>query len=813
IDIREKEIEKMYGEEEIFKKDFKTSENQMKELEIRIFRHRSLLEEKRKILKDMDEVRYQRMVSINQKKADQTNLNTLGQRVSEEQNNLLLAISTLDQQRQELLRKLQIQQEQEVELNKIINQKKTLLENNIGLFDTNETEIKRLETLISELKFERETLNVKLKRSPIEKIKNLFQERYHGLIFEGIKIDTGFEIAVCAALGEIINFYLVDHIGEEDILSLKDAGRIGFLLKANVENPVLRSNSLLNYVHLNDPLTPLKRYLNNFIIVSDLTSGLAASREEPDSFFVTKDGVVIHGGMVIINGPPEDIATMHHKIEQLTEQIENLNNESLFRTQERTRLETERRQIEKELDQARHDLMHLATEIAGLEVKIGEIDSQQERNHHQVAILKDEIKEIKNQLTAIENELAQSLELDEKSYETIALEIKHLEDEIIKDEDEYRRLIDATSEVRTTLARIEEKVNSLNREIAELKNQYQSSQEEVAQLEQSNLHLEEEESAIDDSLKKLVDDVNLRKSALAEKEKDYSVQNMEHKIKIQEELLSALNDLRSNLETKREDLLKARMALFETEQQLKQCLDQSQQEYGVDLKTAPIEEIENVEEKHAELVARIERLGPINPLSITEYETEKKRLDELLRQRDDVIAAKNTIEASIKELDQEAKESFNKTFQMVREEFKKVFQNFFVGGEADIYLVDETAPFESDIEIVARPMGKKLKHIGQLSGGERTLLAISLLFAFYFVRPSPFCILDEIDAPLDDSNVLRFSEFIRNLSTRTQILLITHNKVTMEYADHIYGVTMEEPGVSKIVSVKLKEVTGALGKP
>jgi chromosome segregation protein len=252
------------------------------------------------------------------------------------------------------------------------------------------------------------------------------------------------------------------------------------------------------------------------------------------------------------------------------------------------------------------------------------------------------------------------------------------------------------------------------------------------------------------------------------------------------------------------------MAYFEVEQSIKQCIQQAQEEYHADLDAAVIEEIEDPDHRHQELLARLDRLGPINPLSVSEYGKEKQRLDDILRQRDDVVQAKTTLETSIKELDQEARSSFLTTFQQVREHFQRVFTNFFVGGEADLLLSDDVSPFESTIEIVARPMGKKLKHIHQLSTGEQTLLAISLMFAFYFVRPSPFCIIDEIDAPLDDANVVRFSEFLRDLASKTQILLITHNKVTMEYADYIYGVTMQEPGASKIVSMKLKELTSAL---
>ncbi|RKX30470.1 MAG: hypothetical protein DRP46_05330, partial [Candidatus Zixiibacteriota bacterium] len=154
---------------------------------------------------------------------------------------------------------------------------------------------------------------------------------------------------------------------------------------------------------------------------------------------------------------------------------------------------------------------------------------------------------------------------------------------------------------------------------------------------------------------------------------------------------------------------------------------------------------------------------------------------------------------------QTARKLFLETFDKVRDNFKQVFEELFTGGEADIRMVNEDDPLESPIEIIARPRGKKLLSIAQMSGGERALTAISLLFAIYLAKPSPFCILDEIDAPLDDANIHRFLRIIKTFSEQTQFIIITHNKITMEAADILYGITMEHPGVSKVVSVRFNE--------
>ncbi|MFQ5608264.1 MAG: AAA family ATPase, partial [Candidatus Zixiibacteriota bacterium] len=164
-----------------------------------------------------------------------------------------------------------------------------------------------------------------------------------------------------------------------------------------------------------------------------------------------------------------------------------------------------------------------------------------------------------------------------------------------------------------------------------------------------------------------------------------------------------------------------------------------------------------------------------------------------------------TLQSTINKINKTARELFAETFDKARENFRNVFTELFDGGECDIRLSDPSDPLESDIEIIARPKGKKLVTITQMSGGERALTAISLLFSLYLVKPSPFCILDEIDAPLDDANCHRFLRLIRRFSGQTQFIVITHNKITMEAADTLYGVTMESLGVSKLVSVHFTE--------
>jgi chromosome segregation protein len=212
-----------------------------------------------------------------------------------------------------------------------------------------------------------------------------------------------------------------------------------------------------------------------------------------------------------------------------------------------------------------------------------------------------------------------------------------------------------------------------------------------------------------------------------------------------------------------------------------------------------------------ELVQALEGLGPVNMLAVEEHEEESERLDFLTAQRADLVEARNDLRSAIREINKTATDLFTGTFEDIRENFRKTFLRLFEGGEADIWLQEPDDPLESPIEIHASPRGKRTQRIDLLSGGERALTALSLLFGIYLVKPSPFCVLDEVDAPLDENNIGRFIRLLEEFKSETQFVVITHNPRTIEAADWIYGVTMEEPGVSTIVGVKLQDALQAAG--
>ncbi len=225
------------------------------------------------------------------------------------------------------------------------------------------------------------------------------------------------------------------------------------------------------------------------------------------------------------------------------------------------------------------------------------------------------------------------------------------------------------------------------------------------------------------------------------------------------------------------------------------------------VETAPFLDldVETLEAESARIVAALKTIGPVNALAVEEHAEEVKRLEFLSTQRDDLVGARQSLIQAIREIDGTARTMFLETFTAVQANFATVFQTLFGGGECDLRLANPEDPLDSEIDIHAAPRGKRTQRIHLLSSGERTLVAVSLLFSIYLTKPSPFCLMDEVDAPLDDANVGRFTRLLDEFKTGTQFLVITHNPRTMQAADAVYGVTMQEPGVSTIVGVRLGE--------
>ncbi|HET9888696.1 MAG TPA: AAA family ATPase, partial [bacterium] len=248
---------------------------------------------------------------------------------------------------------------------------------------------------------------------------------------------------------------------------------------------------------------------------------------------------------------------------------------------------------------------------------------------------------------------------------------------------------------------------------------------------------------------------------------------------------------------------------------LEERLGRVKREFGVDLEkpeiaqthsmfeNAAAEELEAARRERDDLDTQLGRMGLVNMVALEQFDRESKRFEFLSSQKQDLEAARESLRRTIRKINRTARTMFTETLEQVRVNFKRTYGTLFEGGQADVRLSGDEDPLLASVEIYARPKGKQLSNISLLSSGERALTAVAFLFAIYLVKPSPFCILDEVDAPLDDANIGRFLAMLKNVAQKTQFVMITHNKKTMEVADTMYGVTMEEPGVSKLVSVRL----------
>lgn len=358
---------------------------------------------------------------------------------------------------------------------------------------------------------------------------------------------------------------------------------------------------------------------------------------------------------------------------------------------------------------------------------------------------------------------------------------------------------------RSEYTRFEEIKTNLESNLEIKKQEFDKVKLELDNLDDlSNNKLAKEEEKITEEYYKAKEERELLVKELRNVQKDYE--------KIKGEILNLEGDVRvhnSNLRDKEKELKDLEISQGRMDAKLDSNLEilnadyemtyeKAREEYALDI---PIDEARNMVNKYKN---KLKSIGMVNVLAIDEFKEVNTRYTFLTSQRDDLLHAKETLYSIIEEMDEVMKEDFSKTFNILKDEFKKVFQMLFKGGDATLKLTDPTDLLTTGIDVIASPPGKSLKTINLLSGGEKTLTAISLLFAVLNIRKVPFCIFDEIEAALDENNVDIFGHYLDNYKDKTQFLLITHKKRTMEYAKTLYGITMQESGVSKLVSVKLE---------
>jgi chromosome segregation protein len=275
------------------------------------------------------------------------------------------------------------------------------------------------------------------------------------------------------------------------------------------------------------------------------------------------------------------------------------------------------------------------------------------------------------------------------------------------------------------------------------------------------------------------------------------------------EIEESIKELRPLGESYQEERSRAQLALAEKRMSLQHLAENIREKHDVGLETLASEPPESgpsraeLQVEIDDLRGRLERMGEVNLAAIGEYEELTTRFQFMIRQKEDLEKSIADLQQTIVKLNRVCRLRFKESFEQINEKFETIFPRLFRGGKARLVLTDENDYLETGVDIIVQPPGKKLQSITLLSGGEKALTAVSLLFAIFLTKPSPFCFLDEVDAPLDDANLDRFNDMIKEMSEFSQFVLVTHNKKTMQAAEMLYGITMAEPGVSKLVSVRM----------
>ena len=372
------------------------------------------------------------------------------------------------------------------------------------------------------------------------------------------------------------------------------------------------------------------------------------------------------------------------------------------------------------------------------------------------------------------------------------------------------------NEMNLQLTKQQSKIEALQQEVLFKENQLNDLHAQIAsnsaQLTEASAAIIESQEQLAKIQAELVDSVRVKEEEeLKLNEADqayYKLRNelqekesaLRHQVKSKESMDQLINDIKDKLNNLKLQLsgMKERLNV-EFKVELEEILDQERQT------EISLEELQANTDR---MKKRLENMGEVNPTAIEAYTEMKKRYDFILEQKNDLVTAKESLMLTIQEVEATANQAFLDTYNVARENFQKVFKALFTEEDScDLILVDPDNLADTAVEIVARPKGKRPSSISQLSGGERTLTATAMLFAIYLIKPAPFCILDEVDAPLDDANVGKFTQMIQKFSDKSQFIIVTHNKQTMSAVDVIYGVTMQEPGVSKLVPVDFRSLS------
>lgn len=458
----------------------------------------------------------------------------------------------------------------------------------------------------------------------------------------------------------------------------------------------------------------------------------------------------------------------------------------------------------------------LVNDLANVEKQISQFEFEKKKADDEIEKIQTEIKEHAAESNLFDNK---KLKLESLLNTEIALRDSEerkkqaLDEEFSEFEINYNHILNERNELNVNIERlVGEKRNT--------ENAIKRAEESISVIKNSIAKRIEDIEAAETEIKQIDEQLVLQEQNFNELEEARKILNTQL-----EEIESRHIDLRNNVnekETNLRSLRKEREVVFDIihnmeitikELDIKSAnlIDHIKENYSLTLEKKEFDDLQSFDFKQRsdevlDIKTKVKNLGAVNLVAHSEYEEERERLDFLHKQRDDLVESEKDVVKTIEEINNTAQAQFTETFEKIRGHFVRIFRSLFdPGDEADLKIEENADPLEAKIEIIAKPKGKRPTSIELLSGGEKTLTAIALLFAIYLVKPSPFCILDEIDAPLDDANIDRFTRILDDFSKETQFIVVTHNKRTMEAANTLYGVTMQEEGISKLVSVRFNE--------
>jgi chromosome segregation protein len=629
-----------------------------------------------------------------------------------------------------------------------------------------------------------------------------------------LAVQSGWERAIDRVLGARASAMCIDSLSK-----LPDPAAVNadlFLIERGTGTPENAPGTGLSSKVSSDSVD-LDDWLANILVAEDLETAMSMrGRLEPHQSVVTRSGIwvgrhwlALPGGMdsgagILVR--EKEIAELEEEIEQSRSALDRLNRETEQEQQRLFAMEEDQAEQRRVLGDETRQRAEIHNRLGRFEARALELASRLEQ-------LRADLKDAQAQSLQLQEELTEAQGLLQAA-ESAVIDFAKKREVLNSDRERLRSALQASNnqaiEARESLhafqsenQRLEAEQKTLSENLSRLQSQLAGSSErrrELASVLQPEI---ETDGGLENRLKERLDRRIQVESGLAEIRSQ--VEGIEGSLKITEQQRlgheRGAQDIRSEIEDTRVSRQEAVVRRDTVEEQLaaaeldpRALLDEMPEDA----------EEEAWQESLDRIIRKIERIGPVNLVAIEEYEEQAERKEYLDKQHEDLVEALATLESVIQKIDRETKERFKDTFENLNERFQQFFPRLFAGGSAYLELTGSDL-LDTGVAVMARPPGKRNSTIHLLSGGEKALTAVALLFSFFDLNPAPFCVLDEVDAPLDDTNVERYTELLETLSARTQLLFITHNKITMESANILIGVTMVEPGVSRLVSVDVEE--------